>query len=681
MIDVFKGETFEEYKKYLLKNVLNYNLKVKKIYELIDLEEITVESVLNESSLSERDFVELIAARRRLGYDPTVGGGNKAAEDETDRLYAKNPWKFVEEFLQNADDCNYDLTPMIDIIVDEGDSTIEFAYNEKGFSKRDIWAIAAFSQSTKTDDVVESQKEEGIFYKEKTGRKGKGFKSVFSLNADNVVVHIRSNGYSFKLDNKIGRVMPVWEEDPKRMDEKTHVIVELVNPKFSIGEIYEELCELFCIEKTEEMFAKSPFLFMHRIKHVHVVRRSGNDLKEFETSYIEDEQKTRYENPITIDNSKIILAGVAHEGIYYQEQFQEGMITAKSDTAYIEIPIIKYTRMVSDSKAYRNYSIMSPVLKDKTETINWGQGSLFRTFPMSLHEFNMPLSIDAPFELNPDRSGIQYRDEKTDTINASDWNTIVSDNVFKPDGILEAFFLWARAIDGIRMDKYICSQDIILFEDRNNSDGHGNDWVERVNIGEISRNIPVFRLFADEDAFVSLNKAEIVNKDLFTWPCVEVLFKCIIGEDYQDRIISDMYVGSQLFRQSRIDKTGFTDSINEYLDVVEEELHIDSQQMYEFVNKLLYPFLIGNMASIKNADANAFKKMKIYFSRLHIGNKNIVVRESLNEDLKWLWDANKHTSINRYRIIDSSPVDMNVLKKSSASLVRISKRNLSPEHR
>ncbi len=86
MVDVFNGETFEEYKKYLLKNVLTNNQKIKKIYDLIDLEEITVESVLNEASLSERDFVELIAARRRLGYDPTVGGGNKAAEDETDRL-------------------------------------------------------------------------------------------------------------------------------------------------------------------------------------------------------------------------------------------------------------------------------------------------------------------------------------------------------------------------------------------------------------------------------------------------------------------------------------------------------------------------------------------------------------------------------------------------------------------
>ena len=69
MFDVFTGASFDEYKKYLLKSVLTNNQRVKKLYDLIDLEEITVESLLSDSSLSERDFVELIAARRRLGYD------------------------------------------------------------------------------------------------------------------------------------------------------------------------------------------------------------------------------------------------------------------------------------------------------------------------------------------------------------------------------------------------------------------------------------------------------------------------------------------------------------------------------------------------------------------------------------------------------------------------------------
>lgn len=662
MVEVFRGQTLEEYEEYLLNIVLESNPKVNDLYTKFDRKKIGIEEVISDATLTERDYVELIASRRRIGYDPTVGGGNKAAEDETDRLYAKNPWKFVEEFLQNADDCNYDDIPKIEIIVDENNSTVEFAYNEKGFSRKDIWAIAAFSQSTKKDDIVENQEEEGVFYKEKTGRKGKGFKSVFSLNADNVIVHIRSNGYSFKLDNKIGRVMPVWEEDPDRMDDNTHVIVELVNPKFSLGEIYEELSTLFCIEKSEEMFAKSPFLFMHRMRTVHVRRRAGNNVEEFETTYIEKNEATRFENPININKSKTILAGISSTGVYYQDHYQEGIILAKSATEQLEVPVVRYTRMIEDQTAYRNYSIIAPILNNDTKT-KWEQGALFRTFPMSLHGFNMPISIDAPFELNPDRSGIQYRDEKTDSINASEWNSFVSNNVFKVDGVLEKFFLWIRSIDGIRMDKYIRSQDIILFEDSNNSDGHGKDWVNKINIGSISRDYPVFRLFADNNKFTSLNNAEIVHKDLFTWPCLETLFKSIIGEDYQDRIISDMYVGSRLFRQSRINKAGFADAINMYLDIVESELAVDSQEMFDFVNKSLYPFLLGNMASIRKADEDAFKNMKIYFSVLHVGDNDIVVRENIDSNIKWLWDDKKHTSINRYRIINSSPVDMSGLKK------------------
>ena len=174
MCELFNGTSFDEYEKFLLDYVLENNPRINDLYTKFDRKKIDIATVLNDDSLSEREFVELIASRRRIGYDPTVGGGNKAAEDETDRLYAKNPWKFVDEFLQNADDCEYEDIPNVDIIVDENESTVEFIYNEKGFSKNDIWAIAAFSQSTKIDDFVEYQPNEG-FLQRKDGEKGKGF--------------------------------------------------------------------------------------------------------------------------------------------------------------------------------------------------------------------------------------------------------------------------------------------------------------------------------------------------------------------------------------------------------------------------------------------------------------------------------------------------------------------------
>ncbi|MCD8149194.1 MAG: hypothetical protein LUE92_06465 [Clostridiales bacterium] len=287
MSDVFLLSTREEYKKYL-KQVRDNNSKVREAYAYLIDDDTNIDRVMHDEKLSQQEFVEVIASCRQTSYNKAAGGGNTAAENETDRLYTKNAWKFVEEFLQNADDCNYSSEPQIDITIDEKDGrhpSIEFCYNEDGFSREDIWAITAFSESTKVNDTVEKQKEEGVFYKEKTGRKGKGFKAVFSLDAENVIVHIRSNGFSFKLDNKIGRILPIWENDPERMDKKTHVIVELVSPQFSIKEIYPEFRRLFCIDDREGMFAHSPFLFMHRLKNIHVVRIHENGEDEFITGY------------------------------------------------------------------------------------------------------------------------------------------------------------------------------------------------------------------------------------------------------------------------------------------------------------------------------------------------------------------------------------------------------------
>ena len=237
--ETFMLNSLEEYKDYL-ERVADANAKVAEASAKLLRSDKYMDSVMSDDDLSEREFIEIIAMCRQVNYNKSIGGANKAAENETDRLYAKNSWKFVEEFLQNADDCDYDAIPEISIIVDERDDShcyIEFIYNEEGFTRNDIWAITAFSESTKINDTVRKQKESGVFYKEKTGRKGKGFKSVFSLNAENIIVHIRSNGFSFKLDNRIGRIMPVWEDDPARMDGKTHIIVELYEPHFSVKDL------------------------------------------------------------------------------------------------------------------------------------------------------------------------------------------------------------------------------------------------------------------------------------------------------------------------------------------------------------------------------------------------------------------------------------------------------------
>ncbi|MCD8149195.1 MAG: hypothetical protein LUE92_06470, partial [Clostridiales bacterium] len=386
---------------------------------------------------------------------------------------------------------------------------------------------------------------------------------------------------------------------------------------------------------------------------------------------------------------KIILGGIAEHGRYYREQWQEGTIITLAGDDTFKIPTVRYTRMVEDAIAYRNYSIMAPVIKSDAE-INWRDGSLFRTFPMSLHPLAMPLAIDAPFVLNPDRSGVQYgpyEDEESRDIPPNQWNTEVCERLFEKGGVFEECLLWVRTIDGIRMDKYVKEESIVLFSDQNNSDGHGNTWIPKPDIsGDCCHKYPIFHLFARPDAYVSFKEARMVNRDLFNWPLLDQFFALMIGSDYEDHVLSEIYIGSPLFKAKSIEKEGFAESLNTYLDAVEDVTAIDSPEMYAFVENQLYPYLKDNEKSILSVDSEAFTKMRIYFSRLQDDNQIRVIRENgADKNIHWCHSDKETppTSINRYRVLESSPVNIGIIKsiadqalKARELYIRFGEKNL-----
>ena len=563
MYDIFRGVTRDEYRKYL-NAIKNSNSKLANYANISDDddEDAYIDSVIADQSLSEREFVEITAIYRRRNYSKLYGGANQAAENEIDRYGRMVPKSAHGSINKSA--------PEIHIRIDERDEThpcIEFIYNEEGFSRRDVWALTLFSESTKVNDLVKGQEASGLFYREKTGRKGKGFKSVFSLDSENVIVHVRSNGFCFKLDNSIGRILPIWEDDPARMDGKTHIIVELIHPGFSVTEIYPEFRRLFCIDDLETIFAKSPFLFMRRIQTVQVtqIRADGSD--SFITEYCENKHETEYRDPIQLTSGKVVLAGIAKDGIYYREQMQTGKISTLSEVGNVfEIPLVRYTRMVEDDESYRNYSVIAPLIQNES-AVNWKVGALFRTFPLSLHPLNLPVAIDAPFILNPDRSGIQYspyKDAEEQSGPANIWNTQVVRRLFENGGIFESFLLWLRSLEGIRIDRYLSKEATVLFDDTHNSDGHGNHWIPHTDISALYRTYPLFRLFANTTGFVSLGDAKIVNREFYRWPCTESFFTLMLGTHYRDQLLSDFYIGSPLFQNSSIVTGSFVESMNSW---------------------------------------------------------------------------------------------------------------------
>ncbi len=121
-----------------------------------------------------------------------------------EQLYHKKT-RFVYELIQNAEDNQYSSwgQPRLGFILNQDCIIIDS--NEDGFTERNIRAICAVGQSTKT------------YIQGYIGEKGIGFKSVFTVASK---VHVQSEPYSFAFeyrrddtnDNGLGMVTPLYEE-------------------------------------------------------------------------------------------------------------------------------------------------------------------------------------------------------------------------------------------------------------------------------------------------------------------------------------------------------------------------------------------------------------------------------------------------------------------------------------
>ena len=645
--------TLQEYTDYLYdrKSVCR---RLSDACDLLARSDSNIEKVVTDASLSEQEYIEVIALRRREGYSKSTGGGNDAAGDQIDLMYRNTPMKFVEEFLQNADDCRYIDVPQIQIIVDEQISTVEFVYNEVGFTRQDIWALTAFAQSTKndsSDDLLEID-EDGVFYKEKTGRKGIGFKSVFSLPAENICVHVRSNGYSFKLDNSIGRIIPIWEEDSCN-DGKTHIAVELINltdPHFLLSSIYPSFKELFCISDTKDFFKKNPVLFMHRLRDITITNVATNGSRDsFSVLMKYDSSRTEYMDPFHPDAT--ILSGIRNSGTYYRRQYSFLEIYIKATNANkCIIPCVRETQMALIENQYRNLSVISPlILIGKKNT--WMTGALFRTFPMMDHEISLPFAIDAPYELNSARKGIEYNNIGT----ARAINTAINRIIFERDGLLADFVMYLRNIDDIRIDSYMAKNaGTILFNNDSNRDDRGRRLVPEIDLMRVLAHLPVFRLFG-QDGFGCLDEIVSVPSDLFNWLQAET-FLNIIMRDKHIKIVSQIYAGSRLLRNQDIIGEKFANQLNEYLDILEWTYSRESKEYLMFFESQLYPYLKRNNKAL--AQEQAHKKLKVFLARQKTTSGEVILREAVNEGRWFRYSGKNNLSFGIYRIYESAPVSM-----------------------
>ena len=99
--------------------------------------------------------------------------------------------RFIQELLQNADDCDYADEVVPEFRLSQTNSKIFTEYNEVGFSRGNIRSITAIGESTKNHLLRQNAA--------KIGEKGVGFKTIFAI-ASRVVIH--SGEYHFSLEDK-----------------------------------------------------------------------------------------------------------------------------------------------------------------------------------------------------------------------------------------------------------------------------------------------------------------------------------------------------------------------------------------------------------------------------------------------------------------------------------------------
>ena len=162
-----------------------------------------------EETMSTEEFLQLLKDVRVAGKQAL----GKSYESYFNLLHQSgaSPVRFINELIQNADDCDYPDDVVPHLIIKANDKGLGIAYNEVGFTKHNVRAITAIGESTKKQ-LLSGQ----MFSKETIGEKGIGFKAVFSIARK---IYIHSNGFHFALRDSAPTI-PVLDVEEKYQDKQ-----------------------------------------------------------------------------------------------------------------------------------------------------------------------------------------------------------------------------------------------------------------------------------------------------------------------------------------------------------------------------------------------------------------------------------------------------------------------------
>ncbi|KAF4446705.1 putative Heterokaryon incompatibility protein [Fusarium austroafricanum] len=334
-----------------------------------------------ESEVEAKKHIQTLRKERDLEYWSKNARDLGAVIDLLSKDLYQQPFRFIAEFLQNADDAKYSTldNPTMNITLQNG--TIRFDTNEDGFTRTDVEALCRVCSSSKLQPGQSTNQ---------TGEKGIGFKSAFNV-AD--VIWIKSGPYSFKFDaNKpLGKVVPIWAEFPQEtLSRQTSILLQLRSDSDEL-ELVHEVCNL-----------EAPLLlFLRRIEEIKI--SVHHTKKSFSTIL------KRQQTPMTASLlARVVLKG-SHSCDYWVSQYH--------------VPKLPYDPRRDGSQG-STISIAFPV-KVAPQVSDLETQHVYAFFPIRDYGFKFILQSD--FILTASREDIE---------NGSEWNKALRDQI--PLALLKA---------------------------------------------------------------------------------------------------------------------------------------------------------------------------------------------------------------------------------------------------
>lgn len=303
-----------------------------------------------DDSISAEDYLQLLrtvrkAIRDAFGqdvYNNYISLINQAGT---------NPDRYINELLQNADDCEYPLgsKPTLRLEISKDYSQIATRYNEKGFTKENVRAITAIGESTKKKLLMGERDAQNLI-----GEKGVGFKSVFAV-AEKVAIY--SGGFKFSLSDSTPTIPRLLQ--PKDGCESGTTMVFKLKEKMMVDFFTEEKVLRLC-------------LCLRRLKHIKLGKYDVN---------ISDKDGKR-----TIQ---------INENIYEYKKIEHKFIV--DDEAVLS------ARSGNKKSISREQKLLFYVPLNNKSVLK--SSYLYSGLPTEI-QIKVPLIIDAPFELDTSRENI-----------------------------------------------------------------------------------------------------------------------------------------------------------------------------------------------------------------------------------------------------------------------------------